>query len=169
MADIAAADVTYTVQRTSKQEDSRRQSIVKIAFGNGSLTYPSGGIPLSGLSAAGFPNLIESVNLIDANDGSGIVWKYDYENKKLRGYIAPAQTHDHDLKIVGGGTIVADGDLGISASDQLVKVEATDATIAGADSATKGGVLSEALAAAAMTELTGAVAAQTLYANVIGY
>jgi hypothetical protein len=169
MADIAASDITYTVQKTAKMEDGRRRSNVKIAFGDGALTYPSGGIPLSSLSGAGFPNVVAEVILMDANDASGISWKYDYENNKLRGYIAPAQTHAHDLKIIGGQAATTTNEVGHYATDILGKEAATDATIAKANSATKGGVMSESLAAAAMTEISGAVAAQVLYAVVVGY
>jgi hypothetical protein len=169
MADIAASDLTYTVQKTSKMEDGRRRTNMKIAFGNGSLTYPSGGIPLSSLSSHGFPNVVAEVLLMDANDASGINWKYDYENNKLRGYIAPAQTHAHDLKIIGGQAAAGTAATAHYATDILGKEAATNATIAKADSATKGGVISETLSAAAMTEISGAVAAQVLYAVVVGW
>lgn len=170
MADIAASDITYTMQgKLAKLDDSRRQAVIKIAFGNGSLTYPSGGIPLSSLSSHGFPNAIAQVVLMDNNDGSGITWKYDYENNKLRGYNAPAQTHAHDLKIIGGQAATTTNEVGHYATDILGKEAASDATIAKADSATKGGVMSETLAAAALTEISGAVAAQVLYAVVTGY
>lgn len=169
MADIAASDLTYTVQKTAKMEDGRRRSNVKIAFGDGALTYPSGGIPLSSLSGAGFPNVVAEVVLMDANDASGISWKYDYENNKLRGYIAPAQTHAHDVLIKGGQAAVGTDAVGYYATDILGKEAATDKTIAGSASATKGGVISSTLSAAAMTEISGAVAAQVLYAVVVGW
>lgn len=49
-------------------------------------------------------------------------------------------THAHDIKVIGG--ITADEDVGILASGPtLGKLAATDRTIVGADSATKGGVV----------------------------
>lgn len=169
MADIASTDVTYTVQATHKMEDGRRASNVKIEFGDGALTYPSGGIPLSQLSKAGFPNVVGEVVLMDANDASGIVWKYDYASNKLRGWISPARTHAHDLKIIGGQAAAGTAAAAYYATDIFGKEAATDKTIAKADSATKGGVISETLAAAAMTEFSGAVPAQVLYAIVKGW
>lgn len=170
MADLAASDVTYTVQgKVEVLDNSVRKAVVRIAFGDGALTYPSGGVPLSGLSAAGFPRLVKGAVLMDENDSSGIKWKYDYENNKLRGYQAPAQTHDHDLKVIGGQAAAGTAATAYYATDILGKEAATDVTIAGADSATKGGVISETLAAAALSEISGAVAAQVLYAEVTGY
>ncbi len=169
MSDIAAGDVAYVVQQTSKLEDGRRRSVVKISVGDGALLYPSGGIPLSGLSAAGFPNAISEVHLIDANDASGYVFKINYESNKLRIYQAPARTHGHDFTITKGA-ITASTELGLSA-------DATSATINNnAIAATRvlakatGPVASETLAAAVLVELGNvAVAAQVLYATVIGY
>jgi opacity protein-like surface antigen len=97
MSAIVAADVTYTLQGTAVMtEAGYRQQVVKIAFGDGALTYPSGGVPLSGLSSQGFPNTIKSLVLIDSNDASGYVYKYDYETNKLRIYqsntVTPAGT-----------------------------------------------------------------------------
>lgn len=88
MAGLAASDVTLTVQSTNIQRKQRR-TLVKIAFGDGALTYPSGGVPLpTAPTSWGLRRSLDYIVLNDANDGSGIVWKYDRENKKLRGYIS---------------------------------------------------------------------------------
>lgn len=172
MADIAASDVIYTLQEGTQYacpSDPRFKGVFKIAFGNGSLTYPSGGIPLT-KGKLGCPAVLLEFELMDANDASGYTFKYDRENGKLRIYQAPAQTHAHDLKIIGGQAATTNNELGHYATDILGKEAATDATIAGADSATKGGVISQTLAAAALAELGNvAVAAQVLYARVVGW
>lgn len=171
MADLAASDVTVTLQNRRIGESGRREVVAKIEFGDGVDTYPSGGVPLT-KGDLGLPNVIESLKIFDAEDSGGLIFKYDYENEKIRIYQAPAQTHDHDLKVIGGGTIVADGGLGADASGDLVKVEAGDLTIEGADSATDGGVLSETLAAAALSEYSGGstvVAATDLYVEATGW
>lgn len=72
-------------------------------------------------------------------------------------YPSVARTHDHDLLIKGGQAAATTNVLAHYATDILGKEAATDATIAGADSAAKGGVLSEALAAAAGSELANDV------------
>ena len=47
MANIAAGDVTYTVLNQRKMSDSRNLNRIRLAFGNSSLEYPAGGIPLT--------------------------------------------------------------------------------------------------------------------------
>lgn len=81
MADIAAGDVTYTLQ--SKAVGDLRNFTWKLAFGNGSLTYPAGGIPLTKASL-GCPNEIRSLKIFDHSDADGKVYKYDFENNKIR-------------------------------------------------------------------------------------
>lgn len=90
MPALGAGDVTYTLQNDRYGKDilagsGMRKFDVKIAFGDGALTYPSGGVPLTKASL-GCPNFLRSVTLFDDNDGSGLLWKYDRENEKLRCY-----------------------------------------------------------------------------------
>ena len=86
MADLASGDVVYTSQRMHRIPKEKR-NLVKLVFFNGALTYPSGGVPLT-VAGLGMTNSITSVTLFDNDDGSGIVWKFDQANRKLRGYIA---------------------------------------------------------------------------------
>lgn len=170
MADIAAADVTYTLQEGTQKScpsDPSYQAVFKLAFGDGALTYPSGGIPLT-KAKLGCPNHLLEFEIMDASDGSGYVFKYDRENAKIRIYQAPAQTHAHDLKVIAG--VTADEGIGLETTGGPILGSTTGATFAKADSATKGGVISETLAAAALAELGNvAVAAQVLYAKVVGW
>ena len=205
MAAIGASDVTYTVQgKVNIMDDGRRRALMKIQFGDGALTYPTGGIALSGLSSAGFPRVIAEVSLMDESNADGYVYKYDYANNKLLMYrsagFTPAgtvaapvftgsalSTHVHDFKVIGSQA--AAGTDAISAKTlTLGKEAATDITIAGADSATLGGVVAvsggtpagtnsapaftgTAVAAGALVEVASSVApaATSLYAVVIGY
>lgn len=165
MADIAAADVTYTVLNQRKLSDSRSMNRVRLAFGNGSLTVPAGGIPLT-IGKMGCPTVVESLVVVDQGT-SGYRFQYDQSEKKLVVMQAPAQTHDHDMFILGGQT--HDATLGLNASS-LGKNAATNITLNGANSATTGGVLSETLAAAALSQATAvAIAAQTIEVEVIGW
>lgn len=91
MADIAASDVTYAVVegvRMGGPSDPRKHQLTEVTFGDGSLEYPSGGIPLS-KGELGCPTVIEQCLVMD---GSGILWKYDYEGETLRGYQTPEVT-----------------------------------------------------------------------------
>lgn len=170
MTDLVAGDVTLTVQRIGIEGKLRRNR-VKIAFGDSALTYPSGGVPLPTYSGWGMKTRLDYIILLDPNDGVGTFWKYDKENNKLRAWLAPAQTHTHDVLIIGGQAAAGTDTVQAAVGDVILgKEEAANATIVGADSATKGGVVSATLAAAAGTELGNvAVAAQVLYAEAVGW
>lgn len=165
MADIAAADVTYTMVNQRKLSDSRSMNRVRLAFGNGVLTYPANGIPLN-IGKMGCPTVVESLIVVDKGT-SGYSFMYDQSAKKLVVFQAPAQTHTHDIKLIGG--ITEDATVGLS-STTLGKNTATNVTLNGANSATTGGIVSATLAAAAMAEAsTVAIAAQTIEVEVIGW
>lgn len=86
MVALAASDVTVTVQKTVIQGKLRRARC-KIAFANGTLTYPASGVPLPSASSFGMKTRLDYIILTDPNDGSGYQWKYDQENHKLRCWI----------------------------------------------------------------------------------
>jgi len=169
MADIAAADVTYTEQGTGRSNaHARREGVFKIAFGNGSLTYPTGGIPLT-KAKLGCPTDLEEFTIMDAQDADGRMFKYDRENGKIRIY-NPGGSHAHDLLVKGGQAAASTAALAHYATDILGKEAATDATILGSASATKGGVVTASSQAG--TEFTGGstvVAAVVLYVKAVGY
>lgn len=165
MADLAAADVTYTVTKQKKLEDGRKIVHLTIAFGDGALTYPTGGVPLT-KGKMGCPVEVDSF-VVEDKAASGYSFAYDKSNEKLRMFQEAA--HAHDLKIIGGQASTTDNEVGHYATNILGKEAATDATIAKADSATKGGVMSEAGRAGAELTNTIAPAAQTLKVTVIGW
>jgi hypothetical protein len=166
MADIAAGDVTYTMKNLRKLSDSRNLNRFQLAFGDGALTYPAGGIPIS-IGKLGCPVVVESLVVVDSGS-SGYKFQYDQANKKLILMQAPAQTHTHDIKAIGG--LTSSEPLLLDASQVFGKNAATNRTIVGANSATTGGVVSATLAAAAFAEPSAvAIAAQTIQVEVIGY
>lgn len=168
MTDLAVGDITYTMQNQRKMSDSRSLNRVKLAFGDGALTYPAGGIPLS-IGKLGCPTIVESLVVYDQGT-SGYKFSFDQANSKLVITQSPVRSHTHDIKVIGGGTIVTNGSLGVDSGSGLVKVAATNGTIAGANSTTLGGVVSATLAAAASTEASAvAIAAQAIYVEVIGW
>lgn len=151
MADIAAGDVTYTILNTRKinGSPSRKLNRMRLAFGNGTLTYPASGIPLT-KGKLGCPAVVESVVIVDKGT-SGYEFMYDQSAEKLVMFQAPA----HGLFVVGGQT--HDATLGLNTS-VLGKNSATNATI------------SNAVVAAALSEPSAvAIAAQTVEIEVIGW
>jgi hypothetical protein len=88
MADIAASDVTVTIQKTGPIAGSyERRNKVKITFGDGALLYPANGVPMPAIEKFGMKRDLEDLILTDQDDANGIHWKWDKENKKLRAYI----------------------------------------------------------------------------------
>ena len=89
MADVAAADLTYTKQegRDELTGSSKYRAVYSIAFGDGTDTYPSGGIPLT-KGKLGMPNAIESLTLVEDAAGDGYIYKYDDSAETIRIYEA---------------------------------------------------------------------------------
>jgi hypothetical protein len=85
MAAIAATDVTYTLVKQRKEESGNKVYNLTISFGDGALTYPSGGVPLTA-AKMGCPNSIISCLLNSPDSANGYVYKYDLGNNKLRIY-----------------------------------------------------------------------------------
>lgn len=167
MADIAATDITVTFLEMRKTAD-RNLYNVQLAFGNGALTYPAGGVPVN-IAKLGCPDIVESLTIYDKGT-SGYAWSYDAANKKLVAVQAPVQTHAHDLLVKGGQAASTTNNIANYATAILGKQEATDATFAGSASATKGGVISATLAAAPGSQpSTVAIAAQVLKCEIIGW
>jgi hypothetical protein len=167
MADIASGDLTYVLVKQRKEDSSNKVVNLTVAFGDGALTYPSGGIPLD-KAKMGVPNHIVSLSISSPASADGLIYKYDQANNKVRMYYSA--NHAHNLLIKGGQAATTTNELGHYATDILGKEAATDATILGADSATKGGVISGG--AAALVEVTAASyapAATTLYVEVVGW
>ncbi len=85
MADIAAGDVTYTLLNKEIVDSGMRLFRMTIAFGDGALTYPANGVPLTA-AKMGCPNEIRSVDLFSPASADGFVYKYDQANNKIRVY-----------------------------------------------------------------------------------
>ncbi len=89
MTALASSDVTVTV--AARDRDIGRGALAKnvsvagVAFGDGSLTYPAGGVPMPGIGSFGFLREIK-VGLIEQPPGDGFVYKYDQANHKIRIY-----------------------------------------------------------------------------------
>lgn len=115
-------------------------------------TYTTGGESLTpamlGLGAID----LGSVAINQGEDG--LVFKYDYTNSKVLIYRTAAQSHTHDLLVIGGQAAAGTDTVQAASGDVIFgKEEAGNATIVGADSTTKGGVVAATLAAGALVEL----------------
>jgi hypothetical protein len=145
MGALASTDVTLTIVKRHRV-GMLKEIIAEITFGNDSATYPTGGVPLPDLSEF----YLKSVYWADLPmqvTMDGYKYLYDKTNHTIRKY--QTATHTHNLLYIGG--ITATEPVAIAGGDTLGKNAATNRTIAGADSATKGGVV--ALAAGPLTEV----------------
>jgi hypothetical protein len=115
MADIAAANVTFTpIAHTEKVVQSRRSGVFTIAFGDGSLTYPALGIPLTA-AKVGCPNQIEEFSFVDMAPANGFIYKYDTANNKLRIY-------QGDSDGVADGPMVELGNVAVAATSLSARI-----------------------------------------------
>lgn len=163
MAAIAASDVAYTVLNKRKDDMSRKRFNFKLVFGDGALTYPAGGIPLS-LGKLACPNTIESLVIYDTG-ASGYHYEYDQANKKLRIFEMSAHAHDLSLK----NAAVADGaTTRINAGANLLGANTGgDLTVVGAGA--NGGIKNSVPAGFSELGASEAPAAQTIKLEVCGW
>jgi len=87
MADIAAGDLTYTKQEGQDEltGGSKYRAVYQIEFGDGTDTYPSGGVALT-KGDLGCPNALESLMFVEDNAGDGYMYKFDKSAETLRIY-----------------------------------------------------------------------------------
>ena len=83
MADITANDVTVTIV-SEDITGKRRQNEITLAFGDGALTYPVGGVPMPTASKLGMRRNLNDLILTDAASTNGLIYKYDKTNNKIK-------------------------------------------------------------------------------------
>ena len=84
MAAIAATDVTYTIVNQARMGSAGYRTVVTIAFGDGALTYPTGGVPLT-KGKMGAPNYIDTVQLLEGSYSATAYQPFwDKANNKLK-------------------------------------------------------------------------------------
>ncbi|PWT71727.1 MAG: hypothetical protein C5B59_17260 [Bacteroidetes bacterium] len=99
MTAIAAANVTVTTVQSAPSarggqrmfEESRKNNLVKIVFGDGSLTYPTGGIPMPAIGNFGMRRFLEYISILSDNLDA-FIYKWDFPNQKIRIYYPTQQT-----------------------------------------------------------------------------
>lgn len=170
MAQLGATDVTYTyVEGTGVASPGQpmKSAIFTVAFGNGTLTYTGGGVPLT-KGKLGCPASIQELYIINDNCNDGIIYKYNHTANSIQMYQSGTLNHGHTLTIVGG---VTTADILYHSTGVFGKAGATNATISSGTVATTGGVATAALAAASLAEYatTAVVSATTLRMRVVGF
>lgn len=86
MPAIAAANVTVTVNARDRLLFNKKRRVqLSVAFGDGALTYPAGGIPMPAFGLFGMKRNLDYLNIIDAT-GSGFEYRYDKTNNKIKMY-----------------------------------------------------------------------------------
>lgn len=87
----AITGFTYTVQKRRRVDASPPVNECKasLTFGDGSLTYPTGGIPIAKASLA-MPNFLESVDILESGSADGYIYKVDLANAKIKIFVSPA-------------------------------------------------------------------------------
>lgn len=161
MTVLAASDVTVTILNR-RRENARNFFNVQLAFGDGALTYPAGGIPLT-KAKLGCPNALESM-IVHSKGTSGYGFSYDPVNEKLVMSQSPAHSHVLNLK----NAAVADGaTTRVNAGTNLLGA-GTGSDIAIAGGGANGGIANSV--AAPGSEPTGvAIAAQMVRVEIIGW
>jgi len=90
MADITSANVTYTIN--SKDHIGRKRlHEVTIAFGNGALTYPTGGVPLT-VAGVGFQKGLDALTILESN-GKALLYEWDRSANTIRIFFPTQETN----------------------------------------------------------------------------
>lgn len=85
MASLANTDITCTILARSWY-GKQRQNLVKLVFGDGALTYPSGGVAFPSAASLGLKSPLKFLQVLDDTGSLAASWMPDYANSKLRGY-----------------------------------------------------------------------------------
>lgn len=87
MGAFASTDITVTISARDREiagaAAGRNQTIASVIFGDGSLTYATGGVPMPAIGTFGFRNEIK-MGLIEQPPANGFIYKYDAANRKIK-------------------------------------------------------------------------------------
>lgn len=92
MADIASSDLTWSIKLEDMAADSRlgKKVVGQLSFGDGALTYPTGGIALDKAKLGGYFEIVSFLVIEDNNIGH--VYQFDKSAQKLRIYETDSTT-----------------------------------------------------------------------------
>ena len=166
MAGFGTADITYTVKNFRRLSNSKVHNRIQLAFGNSSLTYSAGGIPLV-LGSLGLTTVCESL-IVCEQSTAGYLFQFISSTTKLAIFQSPS--HTHTLYVGANAGTNATTAVNAGTASGLFISGAGSVSIAGiaATTGTVGGIVN--VAAGNFTEVTSvALAAQTIVCEVIGW
>jgi hypothetical protein len=163
MANLAASNVTVSILNLRRLGNSKVHNRVKLVFGDGTSTYPQGGIPLT-IGNLGCPNVVESLIICDQST-NGYNFQFDSVNVKL----VITQGPSHANNFTTANNLVADGATTRLNLGANIASTNTGSNITIVGGGTNGGV--QATTVGQNTEVSGvALAANiTVMAEVIGW
>jgi hypothetical protein len=86
MAALASSDITVSAIAQNRWRVGPKTFVLAdITFGNATLTYPSGGVPLPTKNYFGFKKEVQ-IGIVEGASANGFVYKYDRANHKIRIY-----------------------------------------------------------------------------------
>ncbi len=124
MTALASSDVTVTLSPRDKDIGHgalvKNISIASVAFGDGALTYPTGGVPLPAIGRFGFLREVKFC-AIEQPYGNGFVYKYDGVNNKLKIFTLGVTTGSTGTTIstVSGATPTIENSGSVAGDPQL--------------------------------------------------
>jgi hypothetical protein len=100
MANLAASDVTITLNTRDRHVlGGLRLSQGSLAFGDGSATYPNGGVPMPAIGSFGMNKEVSMFDIVDAS-GDGLIYRYDQANRKIKIFTpAPPIVHEEVVTV----------------------------------------------------------------------
>ncbi len=101
MAALTGVVATMDVRHANVQ-DKFKQIAGTLVFGDGTSTYPSGGIPIT-KAQLGFRNTVRNIDVIDNSNGDGYVYKINLAGLTVRIYQVGA-SNSAPLSEVTAGT-----------------------------------------------------------------
>jgi hypothetical protein len=111
MAAITSSDVTVTVSAGDREIAGggafKNFTLATVAFGNATLTYPTGGVPLPTVGSFGLHGAIDAAIIIPPA-GDGFVYKYDKANHKIIIYSQGFRTGSTAVDACGNGALIED-------------------------------------------------------------
>jgi hypothetical protein len=166
MAGFGTADVTYTVKNLRTLGNSLKHNRIQLTFGNSSLTYSAGGIPLV-IGNLGCPNTVQSLTVVEQST-AGYLFSFISSTNKLAIFQGAGVSHSHPI-IVASNAGTA-GTQAVNATTALGLFNSGAAVTMAAQAGTLGGISAATPANAALAEVTSvAIAAQTIVIEVIGF